>query len=319
MSSVAERSFPSVVAEGLVKCFGSRVAVADVGFVLWPGTVTGLLGPNGAGKTTTMRLLVGLAAPDAGRAFVQGRAYRDLAEPMRTVGALLDSAGFHPRRRARDELRIVAAAGGVGLARVEEVLDLVGLGGERGRIGSFSTGMRQRLGVAAALLGDPQVLVLDEPSLGLDPAGQVWLRGYLRDRAAAGGTVLVSSHVLTDVEQVADRVLVLDHGRLVADAALSEFVAAVRCDVLVRAADPDALDAALRARGAQVSRDGVMLRVRGLPVAEVGEVAAAAGVAVHGLREDVSHLEEAFLAVTSGASTPAGDDHRGRDMNRGRT
>ena len=314
MSSAAERSTPSVVAEGLVKRFGSRVAVADVGFVLRPGTVTGLLGPNGAGKTTTMRLLVGLAAPDAGRALVQGCAYRDLAEPMRTVGALLDSAGFHPRRRARDELRILAAAGGVPFTRVEEVLDLVGLGGERGRIGGFSTGLRQRLGVAAALLGDPQVLVLDEPSLGLDPAGQVWLRGYLRDRAEAGGTVLVSSHVLNDVEQVADRVLVLDHGRLVADAALSEFIAAVRSDVLVQSADLDALAVALRARGAQVSRDGVMLRVRGLPVAEVGEVAAEAGVAVHGLREDVSHLEEAFLAVTSGAPTPGArpGDHRTR-------
>jgi ABC-2 type transport system ATP-binding protein len=274
--------------------------------------VTALLGPNGAGKTTTMRLLLGLATPDEGRALIQGRAYRELAEPLHTVGALVDSAGFHPRRRARDELRILATAGGVPVERVSEVLDLVDLGKERGRIGGFSTGMRQRLGIAAALLGHPTILILDEPSLGLDPAGQVWLREYLRERAAAGGTVLVSSHLLNDVEHLADRVLVLDHGRLVADDSLADFVAAARRDVLVLTAEPDALAAALRTHGGQVIRDGALLRVRGLPMAEVGQVAARSGATLHELREDVSHLEEAFLAVTSVPPGPAADEESGR-------
>jgi ABC-2 type transport system ATP-binding protein len=212
-----------VSVNSLSKRYGEVLAVDDVTFSLEAGTVTGYLGPNGAGKTTTLRLLLGLAVPTAGEALVFGRRYRDLEHPIRWVGAILESNDFHPSRSGRDHLRALALADGIPLDRAEEVLELVELLPAAGRrIRTYSLGMRQRLGLAAALLGDPQVLILDEPANGLDPAGVRWLRTFLRTFAAEGRTVLVSSHLLAEVAQTVDRVLIIDHGRLLASGALDE-------------------------------------------------------------------------------------------------
>jgi ABC-2 type transport system ATP-binding protein len=214
---------PIVRIAGLTKRFGELVAVADLSFTLERGTVTGFLGPNGAGKTTTLRLLLGLAEPTSGEAFVCGRRYRDIDEPARLVGAVLESGDFHPGRSGRDHLRVLAAASDIGWSRVEEVLNLVGLGDAAARpVKTYSLGMRQRLGLAAALLGDPELLVLDEPANGLDPAGVRWLRDLMRSFARGGGTALVSSHLLAEMAQSVDRVLIIDRGRLVADGRLDE-------------------------------------------------------------------------------------------------
>jgi len=213
----------AVVARHLTKRFGATVAVDDVSFSLAPGTVTGFLGPNGAGKTTTLRLLLGLARPTSGEALVLGRPYAELDRPARRVGAVLESGDLHPGRSARDHLRVLAAAGGIEGRRVGEVLALVGLGAAARRpVRTFSLGMRQRLGLAAALLGEPELLVLDEPANGLDPEGVRWLRQLLRSFAAGGGTVLVSSHLLAEIAQTVDRVVILGGGRVVADAGLAE-------------------------------------------------------------------------------------------------
>jgi len=212
---------PVVQVDHLTKRFGSQLAVDDLSFSLEPGTVTGFLGPNGAGKTTTLRVLLGLAEPTAGHALVFGRRYRDLTDPIRRVGALLESTDFHPRRSGRDHLRCISLAAGIERERVDELLELVSLtDAARKPVGGYSLGMRQRLGLAAALLGDPELLLLDEPANGLDPDGIAWLRGLLRDLAAGGRTVLVSSHVLGEVAQTADRVVILNRGRLSETAAL---------------------------------------------------------------------------------------------------
>jgi ABC-2 type transport system ATP-binding protein len=214
-----------VAVDGLTKRFGDVVAVDDVSFRLVPGTITGFLGPNGAGKSTTLRLLLGLAAPSAGRAHVFGHRYTELNQPSRHVGAMLESSDFHPGRRGRDHLLGLALAAGLPSERVDEVLTVVELDtAGRRAVGTYSLGMRQRLGLAGALLGDPGLLVLDEPANGLDPAGISWLRTFLRAFAAGGGTVLMSSHGLAEVTQTVDHVLVLSRGRLVADAALDELV-----------------------------------------------------------------------------------------------
>jgi ABC-2 type transport system ATP-binding protein len=226
--SVAELAEPSesaavVSCRALTKRYGELVAVDGVTFSLERGTVTGFLGPNGAGKTTTLRLLLGLAEPTAGEALVFGRRYRELDRPIRRVGAVLESSDFHPARRGRDHLRALALAAGLPLGRVEEVLEQVELSGAAGRrVRTYSLGMRQRLGLAAALLGDPELLILDEPANGLDPAGVRWLRTFLRTFAAQGRTVLVSSHLLAEVAQTVDRVLIIDHGRLLASGRLDE-------------------------------------------------------------------------------------------------
>ncbi|WP_265520188.1 ABC transporter ATP-binding protein [Oerskovia flava] len=210
---------------GLRKSYGTFDAVSDITFSARPGRVVGLLGPNGAGKTTTLHILLGLASASAGTATVQGRAYAALDHPERVVGALLDAGGLHPGRSARDHLRVLAAAGGLDPRRVTEVLELVGLDRAGGRrVRTYSLGMRQRLGLAAALLGDPQVLVLDEPANGLDPAGMRWLRDVLRTFADDGGTVLLASHVLAEVTQVADDLVVVGQGRVIADGSLAELV-----------------------------------------------------------------------------------------------
>jgi ABC-2 type transport system ATP-binding protein len=208
---------------GLTKRYGELAAVDGITFSLEPGTITGYLGPNGAGKTTTLRLLLGLAEPTAGEALVFGRRYRELEQPVRRVGAVLESGDFHPARSGRDHLCALALAAGLPLGRVEEVLALVELSGAaRRRVRTYSLGMRQRLGLAAALLGDPELLILDEPANGLDPAGVRWLRTFLQTFAAQGRTVLVSSHLLAEVAQTVDRVLIIDHGRLLASGRLDE-------------------------------------------------------------------------------------------------
>jgi len=214
---------PVVRCSSLTKRYGEVVAVDRISFALEPGTVTGFLGPNGAGKTTTLRLLLGLAEPTSGEALVFGRRYRELEQPARHVGAVLESSDYHPSRSGRDHLRTLALAAELPVSRVEEVLELVELRKAAGRrVRTYSLGMRQRLGVAAALLGDPDLLVLDEPANGLDPAGVRWLRTFLRSLAAAGRTVLVSSHLLSEVAQTVDRVLVIDQGRLLAQGTLAE-------------------------------------------------------------------------------------------------
>jgi ABC-2 type transport system ATP-binding protein len=213
----------------LTKRYGEVVAVDGVTFSLQAGTVTGFLGPNGAGKTTTLRLLLGLAEPTAGEALVFGRRYRELEQPLRQVGAVLESSDFHPSRNGRDHLRTLALAAGLPLSRVEEVLQLVELGDAAGRrVKTYSLGMRQRLGLAAALLGDPELLILDEPANGLDPAGVHWLRTFLRQLALEGRTVLVSSHLLAEVAQTVDHVLIIDHGRLLAGGRLDALTAGDR-------------------------------------------------------------------------------------------
>jgi len=210
---------------GLVKRYGPVTAVDDLSFEVNPGSVTGFLGPNGAGKTTTLRMLLGLVTPDTGTATINGRRYRELPEPLHKVGAVLEASSFHPGRTARAHLRIQALAADADPSRIEDVLDLVGLTDAAGRrAGGFSLGMRQRLGLAIALLADPEVLILDEPANGLDPEGVRWLRGLLRGFAAEGGTVLVSSHMLAEVAQTIDSVVIIDHGRLVAQGAVADLI-----------------------------------------------------------------------------------------------
>jgi ABC-2 type transport system ATP-binding protein len=216
----------AITVQGLTKRFGDVLAVDRLSFQVDEGTVTGFLGPNGAGKTTTLRMLLGLVAPTSGTATVGGRRYRDLPDPARRVGAVLEAGGFHPGRSARDHLRIQATAAGLSRARVDQVLEQTGLAGAaRRRVGGFSLGMRQRLGLAAALLGDPEVLILDEPANGLDPEGVHWLRGLVRGLAAEGRTVLVSSHLLAEIARTADQVVIIDKGRLVTQAPMAELTA----------------------------------------------------------------------------------------------
>jgi ABC-2 type transport system ATP-binding protein len=225
VSGAEVKPLPSaaVSCRALTKRYGQLAAVDGVTFSLEPGTVTGFLGPNGAGKTTTLRLLLGLAEPTAGEALVFGRRYQELDQPIRLIGAVLESGDFHPARSGRDHLRALALAAGVPVSRVDEVLEIVELSGAAGRlVRTYSLGMRQRLGLAAALLGDPELLILDEPANGLDPAGVRWLRTFLRALAAENRTVLVSSHLLAEVAQTVDQVLIIDHGRLLASGRLDE-------------------------------------------------------------------------------------------------
>ena len=293
---------PGVALEvrGLVKRYAAVTAVADLSFTVARGTVTGFLGPNGAGKTTTMRILLGLASPSEGSALVEGLPYTRSKDPIRRVGALLEITGFHPGRTGRDHLRVMALQGGVAPERVTATLRQVGMeeAAER-RVGGYSLGMRQRLGLATALLGDPDILVLDEPANGLDPAGVAWLRGFLRAYADAGRTVFVSSHVLAEVGQIADHVIVIDRGRLVAEGPVAQLIGS-SSGVVVRTPDPVRLRPALEHAGADLTAAGDELRVSGLSIERVGEVAAAEGVVLHELRRDEATLEQAFLRLTGG-------------------
>ncbi len=293
-----------VEVRGLTKSFGAVRAVSDLGFTVEPGQVTGFLGPNGAGKTTTLRMVLGLIRPDAGTATFDGVPYPDLPDPSRTVGAVLETA-FHPARSGRNHLRVYCRAAGLPLRRADEVLHQVGLSDAGGRrAGSYSLGMRQRLALAGALLGDPGVLVLDEPANGLDPEGIQWLRGFLRHLAHdQGRTVLVSSHLLSEVEQTVDRVVIVGAGRLVREGSIAELRAgaAGAGTVLVRSPEAPRLAEVLRAGGAQVTADGDgALTVGGRSAAEIGSRAFAAGVELHELRPHTSGLEEIYFQLTAG-------------------
>jgi ABC-2 type transport system ATP-binding protein len=290
----------AISVQGLTKRFGDVLAVDRLDFEVEPGTVTGFLGPNGAGKTTTLRMLLGLVTPTAGTATIGGRPYRELADPARRVGAVLEASGFHPGRSARDHLRVLATSAGLGPRPVDEALERTGLAAAgRRRVGGFSLGMRQRLGLAAALLGDPEVLVLDEPANGLDPEGVHWLRGLVRGLADEGRTVLVSSHVLAEVAQTVDQVVIIDRGRLVAQSTLAALTAGADRTVRVRTPEPEALRDLLLARGATVTLDGPgQLVVGGATTEQVGQAAAAGGVVLHEMRFERSNLEDVFLELT---------------------
>jgi ABC-2 type transport system ATP-binding protein len=287
--------------QGLSKRFGDVVAVDDLSFVARKGAVTGFLGPNGAGKTTTLRMLLGLATPTAGSATIGGQPYGQLADPFRHVGAVLESTGFHPGRRARDHLRVLATAARLPLARVQEVLDQVGLAeaGDR-RVKSFSLGMRQRLGLASALLGEPEVLILDEPANGLDPEGVHWLRRFLRGFADQGGTVLVSSHLLAEVAQTVDEVVIITRGRLVSQASLADLTHRFQAGVRVRTPQPEALRGALAAEGiaAELVTADALVAFETTTEA-VGLAAAGAGVAIYEMTAQGFDLEELFLELTN--------------------
>jgi ABC-2 type transport system ATP-binding protein len=286
----------------LSKRFGSVPAVDDLSFSLERGTVTGFLGPNGAGKTTTLRMLLGLVRPTAGTALIFGQSYRDRPGPAARVGAVLEAADFHPGRSGRDHLITLALAASLPASRVEQVLETVDLAqAARRRVGTYSLGMRQRLGLAAALLRDPELLILDEPANGLDPEGVHWLRSFMRSFAADGKTVLVSSHVLAEVEQTVDRVVIIDRGRLVTIAELDELTARMAGGVRLRASGLHTLLPLLDAAGVQATLvDGGEVIVRGASAAEVGELAAEAGVVVHELVQESPTLEKVFLQLTGG-------------------
>jgi ABC-2 type transport system ATP-binding protein len=290
--------------DGLTKRFGPVLAVDQLSFAVEPGRVTGFLGPNGAGKTTTLRMLLGLVAPTAGTATIGGRRYHDLPAPQRLVGAVLEASNFHPGRSGRDHLRVLALTAGVPDRRVDEVLELVGLTDDgRRRAGGYSTGMRQRMGLAAALLGDPPVLVLDEPTNGLDPEGIRWIRTFLRALAGEGRTIVVSSHVLSEVQQTVDDVVIIAHGRLVQASPLSELENTAGRTVRVVSPDPGSLLTALTGAGlAATPADGVVL-VTGTTSAEVGRAAFAAGVELHELRAADDSLEDTFLRLVSDGET----------------
>ncbi|MGY1813774.1 ABC transporter ATP-binding protein [Blastococcus sp. SYSU D00820] len=286
---------------GLTKVYRDRVAVDGLTVTIRPGRVTGFLGPNGSGKTTTMRCVLGLTRPTAGTATVLGRPYRELDRPLRRVGALVDPRARHPGRTAHAHLTALAQSNGLPRARVDEVVELVGLGSVASdRVRGFSLGMGQRLGIAAALLGDPEVLLLDEPVNGLDPEGIRWVRELLRDLAGEGRTVLVSSHLMSEMEDTADHLVVLGRGRLLADVPMAELLGA-HAAVRVRSPRAPLLAAALRRAGAAVALepDGA-LRVEGMAAAGVGDVAFAAGVPVHELAPVHASLEAAYLALTGG-------------------
>jgi ABC-2 type transport system ATP-binding protein len=290
-----------IEAENLTKRYGDKIAVNDLSFTVRPGRVTGFLGPNGAGKSTTMRLLLGLDRPHGGDARISGKHYRDLPQPMRVVGALLEARAVHTGRSAYNHLLCLAQTQGIGKQRVDEVIELVGLGDvARKRAGGFSLGMGQRLGVAAALLGDPSVLILDEPVNGLDPEGIVWIRTLMQRLAAEGRTVFVSSHLMNEMAVTAAHLIVIGRGRLIADCPTEEFIErSTEKTVIVRSPDADRLSAVLAAEGGKVTPDGdSLLTVTNLEAPRIGELAAAAGLVLHELAPRRGSLEAAFMELT---------------------
>jgi ABC-2 type transport system ATP-binding protein len=289
----------------LTKRYGSTVAVNDLSFRVTPGRITGFLGPNGAGKTTTLKAILGLVQPTSGTTRVFGKPYRELDEPPRKVGAVLETSRYHPGRSGRNHLRVLAVQAGISQERVEEVLDLVAMKeSAKRRVGGYSMGMRQRLGLAAALLGEPELLVLDEPANGLDPAGIRWLRDLLRSLADRGRTILVSSHVLAEIEQIADEVVIIHRGKFVAQSTTAELAARAAAGVRVRSPQAERLREALSAEGMSVvvMDDGALGVVDGTPE-RVGELAAANNVVLHELVAERATLEEAFLELTAGETT----------------
>jgi ABC-2 type transport system ATP-binding protein len=290
-----------IEAKGLTKRYGGTVAVEDLSFTVTPGQVTGFLGPNGAGKSTTMRLILGLDAPDSGSVTIGGRPYATCRRPLFQAGALLEAKAFHGGRSARNHLLCLALSNGISRARVDEVLDLVGLRSiARRRAGGFSLGMSQRLGIAAALLGDPPVLMLDEPVNGLDPEGVVWIRTLLRTLAAEGRTVLLSSHLMSEMAMTADRLVIIGRGRLIAEASMAQFLAAGSGrSVTVRSPQARALAALLTARGATVTcQDADTLAVTGTTTEVIGELAREGGLTLTGLAEHQATLEDRYMELT---------------------
>jgi ABC-2 type transport system ATP-binding protein len=289
-----------IEARGLTKRYGDKVAVDDLSFTVQPGIVTGFLGPNGAGKSTTMRLLLGLDRPNSGTALINGHPYGAAKTPMREVGALLDAKDVHGGRTARAHLLALCQANGLPRTRVGEVLELTGLREvAKKRIRGFSLGMSQRLGIAAAMLGDPQVLMFDEPVNGLDPEGIIWIRQFMQTLAGRGRTVFVSSHLMSEMALTAQHLIVVGRGRLLADMSTADFIASnSQAHTRVRSPHGDQLMAALTARGAQVSRSDGYLQVDGMSTDQVGDVAAGEGLTVHELFTQRSSLEEAFMELT---------------------
>ena len=289
---------------GLSKRFGKTQAVSRLSFRVEPGTITGFLGPNGAGKSTTLRAVLGLVHPDAGGATVLGVRYRELDRPIHRVGAVLEASEVHPGRSGRNHLRVLAAAAGIPRSRVDEVLALVELtSAAKKRVKGYSLGMRQRLGLATALLGDPEVLVLDEPANGLDPAGVRWLRDLLRSLAADGRTILVSSHVLAEVAQTVDRVVIIHRGSLVQQASIAEVLAGAQGATRVQTPDSARLRELLAAEGATVTAVDEQTLAVDLAPARVGELAAANAIVLHELTVERATLEEVFLELTGGETT----------------
>jgi ABC-2 type transport system ATP-binding protein len=289
----------------VTKRYGGRVAVDDLTFQVKPGIVTGFLGPNGAGKSTTMRVILGLDAPTSGRSTVNGRSYRDLPAPLHEIGAMLEARAIHTGRSAYNHLLAMAQTHGIARRRVSEVIDLVGLTEvAHQRAGGFSLGMGQRLGIAAALLGDPSTVILDEPANGLDPEGILWIRTLLRSLAAEGKTVFLSSHLMSEMAQTAEHLVVVGRGRLIADTTVAEIVGQASRDamVLVRTSQADELARVLRRDGVTVqprSDDG--LEVRGLSGAQIGEIALREQIVVHELTPQRASLEQAFMSLTGGS------------------
>jgi ABC-2 type transport system ATP-binding protein len=293
-----------IVTHGLTKRYGKTLAVDDLSFTVTPGVVTGFLGPNGSGKSTTMRMIMGLDVPDAGSATVNGLLFDELRWPLREVGALLDAKAFHPGRTARNHLRWLAQTNDIPLARIDEVLDIVGLTSVADkRAGKFSLGMGQRLGIASALLGDPGVLLFDEPVNGLDPEGIRWVRHLLRDLAAEGRTVLVSSHLINEMALTAERLVVIGRGTLIAETSVEEFAARHQAETIrVVTPTPQLMVSALSRAGVRpsVAEDGAIV-VAGVPSAQIGELAAQASLTLHELTPQRASLEDAFMELTSDA------------------
>jgi ABC-2 type transport system ATP-binding protein len=300
-----------IEARDLTKKFGATLAVDHLSFTVQPGRVTGFLGPNGAGKSTTMRIILGLDHPTSGSATINGKPYTELSTPLRTVGAVLEAKSVHTGRSARNHLLFLAQTQGLPSSRVDAMLDLVGLRPVANRrAGSFSLGMSQRLGVAAAMLGDPQILLLDEPVNGLDPEGVLWIRNLMKHLASEGKTVLVSSHLMNEMAVTADHLIVIGRGRLLADAATEEVIArGSGQSVRVRTPDPKRLTQLIAAEGGHAvpttatengnNGQAPVLTVTGIPAARVGELAASASVVLHELTPQLASLEDAFLELTS--------------------
>ncbi len=301
-----------IEATGVTKRYGSTVAVDDLSFTVRDGLVTGFLGPNGAGKSTTMRMIVGLDAPSSGRITIGGRPYHDRRYPLHEVGALLEAKAIHPGRSARNHLRWLADSNGISRSRVDDVLEQVGLSSvARKRSGTFSLGMSQRLGIAAAMLGDPDVLLLDEPVNGLDPEGIQWVRHLLRSLASEGRTVFVSSHLMSEMALTADHLIVIGRGRLIADASVGEVIAQASANhVKVVSPQAAALGALIRAAGADVMPEGDdALIVTGLECRDVGIIASGAGITLYELSRQEASLEEAFMEMTRDSAEYLADPH----------
>jgi ABC-2 type transport system ATP-binding protein len=293
---------PSLVVEGLTKVYKGNTVVDKLSFEVLPGRVTGFVGPNGAGKTTTLLMVLGLATPASGSALFAGRPYREIEWPLRAVGAVLEIAKGHPGRSGRDELRCQAATHDIPDSRVDELLDLVGLkDAKHRRSAEYSLGMRQRLALAGAMLGDPPILILDEPLNGLDPQGIRWMRAFMTEQAASGRAILVSSHQLTELQQVATDMVVIDKGKMIAQGPIAELVSKSEAGTWARAVDPDALEAALTAAGFAVLRqDGNGMRVSGASGEQIARVALEHRLLITELYPLVANLEQAFFDLVDG-------------------